>query len=598
MKKNQQLSQHTIDCSGDIILWVDSEGTIHYINQAVYKILGFKPEQIIGRTTYELNPGEDLQFWRDRWNMLKEKKHILFEKYQMNADKQMIPVEVSQNFIEFEGVEYSCSFIRDISERKAAENQIKESEAYYRSLHDNISDLIFILDVTEDCRFKFAGLNPAEEKVLGLKSEGVKGKYIDDIFPAEIFNYIKPNYEKCCKLAEIFAYEEDVTLQDRQKYFFTRLIPIKGEEGKVVRIIGITQDITERKIAEKEIKAALAEVKRLKDQLQDENTYLQQEIKLLNNFDEIITQSPKLKKVLKQVELVSNTDSTVLILGESGTGKELITRAIHNISNRCERPLVKVNCASLHSELIESELFGHEKGAFTGAFEKKIGRFELANGGSIFLDEIGELPINLQAKLLRVLQEGEFERLGNPKTIKVDVRVLAATNRDLLKEIEKGNFREDLYFRLNIFPINLPPLRERKEDIPVLVNHFLKKHSTRIGKQISKVPKKTMGLLMNYNWPGNIRELENIIERAMIISDGNKLQVGEWLHSSNSIASDAFDTLEEMERKHIIKALEKTKWACQRCWRSGCPVGYQLPDPGFPYEEVRNFPPLIFYDIS
>ncbi len=560
MKKFQQLAQHTIDSAQDVILWVDSSGKIHYINKAVENVFGYKPEKIIGKKAYHLNPGEDEKFWENRWNILKEKKHLLFEKLQMRIDGSLIPVEVAQNFIEFEGQEFSCSFIRDISERKANETKIKESESYYRSLHDNISDLIFILDVSSDNRFRFAGLNPAEEKVIGKKSAEVKGKYLEEIFPSEITKKISNNYIKCCSRGEIIDYDEDVELGDGLKHFYTRLIPVKNQQGKVSRIIGITQDVTEQRKAELKIKNALQEVERLKSQLEDENVYLQEEIKLLNNFDEIITQSPKMKKVLKMVEQVSNTDSTVLILGETGTGKELIARAVHNISKRAKRPLVKVNCASLHSELIESELFGHEKGAFTGAYEKKIGRFELADGGSIFLDEIGELPIDLQAKILRVLQEGEFERLGNPKTIKVDVRILAATNRNLIKEIEKGNFREDLYFRLNIFPLNLPPLNERKEDIPILVHYFINKYSNKIGRTISNIPSRTMELLINYQWPGNIRELENIIERAMIISQGNKLQMGDWFQQSKPSVSDEIMSLEEMERKHIRKALDKTNW--------------------------------------
>lgn len=290
----------------------------------------------------------------------------------MRIDGSLIPVEVAQNFIEFEGQEFSCSFIRDISERKANETKIKESESYYRSLHDNISDLIFILDVSSDNRFRFAGLNPAEEKVIGKKSAEVKGKYLEEIFPSEITKKISKNYIECCSRGEVIDYDEDVELGDGLKHFYTRLIPVKNQQGKVSRIIGITQDVTEQRKAELKIKNALQEVKRLKSQLEDENVYLQEEIKLLNNFDEIITQSPKMKKVLKMVEQVSNTDSTVLILGETGTGKELIARAVHNISKRAKRPLVKVNCASLHSELIESELFGHEKEPLQALMRKKL----------------------------------------------------------------------------------------------------------------------------------------------------------------------------------------------------------------------------------
>jgi transcriptional regulator with GAF, ATPase, and Fis domain len=268
--------------------------------------------------------------------------------------------------------------------------------------------------------------------------------------------------------------------------------------------------------------------------------------------------------VLRQIEQVASTDATVLIMGESGTGKELMARAVHNISNRSKRPLVKVNCATLPANLIESELFGHEKGAFTGAMERKIGRFELADGGSIFLDEIGELPVELQSKLLRVLQEGEFERLGNPKTMKVNVRVIAATNRNLHLAIEKKEFREDLYYRLNVFPITCPPLRDRKEDIPLLVKHFCQKHEGKIGRKINNVSPKVIDALIAYDWPGNIRELENIIERAMILNPGGVLEYGEWIPtekvSSNGKSSSSVSKLEDVEKEHIIEALKKTGW--------------------------------------
>ncbi|MEP7111553.1 MAG: sigma 54-interacting transcriptional regulator, partial [Ferruginibacter sp.] len=289
------------------------------------------------------------------------------------------------------------------------------------------------------------------------------------------------------------------------------------------------------------------------------------EIKLNNNFEEIVSRSKSFHRVLKQIEQVASTDATVLITGESGTGKELIARAVHNISNRSKRPLVKVNCATLPANLIESELFGHEKGAFTGAMERKIGRFELADGGTIFLDELGELPVELQAKLLRVLQEGEFERLGNPKTMKVNVRVIAATNRNLEQAIEKKEFREDLYYRLNVFPITSPPLRDRKEDIPLLVKHFCQKHEPRVGKKIVNVSPKVIDVLMEYNWPGNIRELENLIERAMIICQGTILEYGDWLPISKSVSENGnrktnLSKLDDVEKDHILDVLKKTNW--------------------------------------
>jgi len=326
------------------------------------------------------------------------------------------------------------------------------------------------------------------------------------------------------------------------------------------RKIELEERVEERTKAAEALNSALNEVKKLKNRLLAENSYLKDEINLDHNFSELITRSKKIKKILNQVEQVSSTDSTVLILGESGTGKELIARAVHNLSLRRERPLVKVNCASLPTNLIESELFGHEKGAFTGALNQKIGRFELADGGTIFLDEIGELPLELQSKLLRVLQEKEFEKLGSHKTQKVDVRIIAATNRDLNLEIRGGKFREDLFFRLNVFPIIIPPLKERKEDIEPLVNHFVKKYSTKIGKNIDKIPQAIIDDFMNYHWPGNVRELENVIERAVVISPHNKLILDEHSISyfKDNNEDDEIFTLQENEKNLILKALKQT----------------------------------------
>jgi len=323
----------------------------------------------------------------------------------------------------------------------------------------------------------------------------------------------------------------------------------------------LVERVHERTDAAQKLQAALDEVERLKNRLQAENVYLKGEIKSVTNFENIITTSALFNKVLAKVEQVAATDATVLLSGESGTGKELIARAIHNLSERNHRILVKVNCAALPANLIESELFGHEKGAFTGALARKAGRFELADGGTLFLDEIGELPMELQVKLLRVLQEGEFERVGSSTTLKVNVRIIAATNRDLQKEIQSGAFRQDLYFRLNVFPIVLPPLRERPEDIPLLVNYFVKKYSQRMGKSIHSVSQHVLNELVRYSWPGNVRELENVIERAVITSRGSGLSLEDnYMTSAESAAQLEICTLEEIEKQHIIKILQKTNW--------------------------------------
>ena len=299
----------------------------------------------------------------------------------------------------------------------------------------------------------------------------------------------------------------------------------------------------------------------LKDKLNTEKLYLEEEIRTEYNFEEIIGETVGLKRVLKQVETVAPTDSTVLILGETGTGKELIARALHNLSGRQERTFVKMNCAAIPTGLLESELFGHERGAFTGAIAQKVGRFELAHQGTLFLDEVGDIPLELQSKLLRVLQEQEFERLGSTKTIRVNVRLVAATNQELGQMVAEKLFRSDLYYRLNVFPIVLPPLRERPEDIPLLVRYFAQKHARRMNKRIESIPSETMAMLSKYHWPGNIRELENLIERAVILSGGSDLQVplGE-LKTQAAPPTNAVATLEAAERSHITRALQESSW--------------------------------------
>jgi transcriptional regulator with GAF, ATPase, and Fis domain len=316
--------------------------------------------------------------------------------------------------------------------------------------------------------------------------------------------------------------------------------------------------ITERKLMEEALTRSRAEIERLKERLQGEGEYLQAEIRVTLAHGEIIGQSPGIKRVLRQLEQVASTGSAVLISGETGTGKELIAQEIHRLSPRKHRPMVLVNCAALPSALVESELFGRERGAYTGALTSQVGRFEAANGSTIFLDEVGELPFDVQAKLLRVLQQGEFQRLGSPKTHKVDVRLVAATNRDLAEEVRKGKFREDLYYRLKVFPIVVPPLRERFEDIPLLVFSFMEEFATRMGKKITRVPRKAMETLQNRSWQGNIRELRNVIEHSVIVTTGDMLKLPVLAESPSRNPHPV--TLAEVERQHILKTLEATHW--------------------------------------
>jgi formate hydrogenlyase transcriptional activator len=350
------------------------------------------------------------------------------------------------------------------------------------------------------------------------------------------------------------------TKSGEYRWFLARGQAIWDEKGNATRMAGSIKDITERMEAVQNLRDALAEIKELKNRLEAEKAYLQEEIKLEYNYENIIGNSDELRYTLYKVEQIAQTDTTVLILGETGTGKELIARAIHASSPRKNRALVKVNCATLPLNLMESELFGHERGAFSGAIARRLGRFEVADGATLFLDEIGELPLELQTKLLRVIQDGEFERLGSSRTLTVDVRIIAATNRNLEEEVRNGRFRKDLWYRLNIFPITVPPLRNRLEDLPLLVEFFVDKVSRKLGKSIDYIPKSVMNALQNYHWPGNVRELENVIERAVINASENKLRLMDSLDNPQKHLTTTPKTLEKVERDHIVRTLEETRW--------------------------------------
>jgi len=363
-------------------------------------------------------------------------------------------------------------------------------------------------------------------------------------------------------------------MKDNGLYSFAgHPLMFRGELLGVVAIFG-RRPLSKQEFARLAVfanKAAIAirnaqlftEVEQLKRRLQAENLYLREEVRREHNFEEIIGNSPILKAVLRKIEQVAPTDSTVLILGETGTGKELIARAIHNLSLRKAHPLVRINCGAIPANLMESELFGHEKGSFTGATAMRIGRFELADGGTIFLDEVGELPLDAQVKLLRVLQEREFERVGSSQLLKTNVRVIAATNRDLNEAAKTGSFRWDLLYRLNVFPLDLPPLRSRPSDIPLLVDHFVSKFASKFGKRFDGMSKAAMEQLTQYAWPGNVRELENIIERAAILADGPLVQIDNSLLGHPLTGQIAAGTLEEVERTHILRVLQDTGWTVE-----------------------------------
>ena len=342
------------------------------------------------------------------------------------------------------------------------------------------------------------------------------------------------------------------------------------EDGNLYSVWVTARDITALKQAEAEVlrlndelKSHLAQLTALKARLEQDNAYLQDEIRSEHNFGDMVGASPRFRELTERVQLVASTTATVLITGETGTGKEVVARAIHTLSPRSNRPLVKVNCAAISAGLVESELFGHVKGAFTGATERRMGRFEYADGGTLFLDEVTELPLETQAKLLRVLQEQEFEPVGSNRTLKVDVRLLAATNRNLAELVREGRFRMDLYYRLLVVPVDVPPLRERREDIPLLAAHFLRRLSRQFGRRVEKISEGMMRDLAAYDWPGNIRELENFLARAIVLCPGDTLDMRLGAADTNAPAGDQSHSMEAAERKHIESVLASTGWVIE-----------------------------------
>ncbi len=431
-------------------------------------------------------------------------------------------------------------------ERERMDAQLKDNEERLRDLFDEAP----IAYVNEGLDSRFIRANRTAMKTLGITPDQVDGTYGFSFIPntPDAQRRLKEAFDSIGKGIDTSGVVLELRRKDNGKPLWIKWWSRPDPSGTYTRTMFV--DITEQVLMEQE-----------KARLEAQALYLQEEIKGTHNFEELIGSSTSLKKVLKHVERVAPTDSTVLVTGETGTGKELIARAIHNLSPRKHKPLVKVNCAAIPAGLIESELFGHEKGAFTGALTKKMGRFEVADKGTIFLDEIGELPLDLQSKLLRVLQEGEFERVGGIQTFKVNVRVIAATNRDLEQLAKTGQYRPDLYYRLNVFPLHVPALREREGDIPLLAQYFVRKFSANLGKKLDRIPKRMITALQRYQWPGNIRELEHVIERAVILSEGHELEPIDWLSSSNGKGGYAKTmTLEEMEREHILDVLEQTSW--------------------------------------
>jgi formate hydrogenlyase transcriptional activator len=462
-------------------------------------------------------------------------------------------------------------------ERMRAEQRLQASEARYRDLYENAPNAYLV--VGTDGRILQVNRRLAE--LLGYPADELVGAEIHSFMPDTPAGKTRSLeiYRKHLAGEAVAGWELELRRKDGSPLWVNVWMePGRGEDGAIQASRSFFLDITDRVLAEQE-----------RARLREQNRYLQEEIKSVHNFEEIIGRSRPLKAVLADVGRVAPTDATVLITGETGTGKELVARAIHSTSKRKDKPLIRVNCAALPAGLVESELFGHEKGAFSGAIARRLGRFELADGGTIFLDEIGELPPEAQVKLLRVLQEHEFDRVGGSAPIRVDVRVIAASNRDLGQAVQEKTFREDLFYRLNVFPVHLPPLRERRDDIPLLVHFLVKKFAVRIGKRLQGVSQETMQRLQDYPWPGNVRELENVLERAVILENGTMLEIAADLlpvermkeggrmkdetsrsdspsrlipHPSSLIpsAKSSPETLDSVERDYILSILQQTNW--------------------------------------
>jgi len=529
------------------VFWANQGGNIIYGNQLLCDRLQYKKSELTKLSIFDINSTVTSESWQAHWDKVRKNGSENFKAVHRNKSGKFYEVEVYAQFFSYKGEQMICAILNDIS-----------SSSFYKNLIDNVESIAKVggwnLDLQD-------GTILVTKQALSI----FKTENKEDFHPNKIIHYLKDAdlFKKSIVKAtrNAIPFDEVFETKENPSRFIRAIVKPVLKGDKIFKIVGVYQDITEVKERDVQLHRALEEIKSLKDKLEIENEYLQEEISAKINADNIICKSEVYAKVLEQVHLVAPTATTVLITGESGTGKELLASALHTNSLRKERPLIKVNCATLPKELIESELFGHKKGAFTGAVDDKLGKFTLADGGTIFLDEIGELPIGLQSKLLRVLQDGEFDELGGTKTVKVDVRVIAATNRRLEKMIKEGTFREDLYYRLNVFPIYNIPLRDRKEDIPLLAQFFLEKYSAKAGKSFKRLSKKTVDALMAYSFPGNIRELENLIERAVIIESGTTLNIGSWMPTeseSDSVKTGGLLTFEEAQRQHIIRALKQT----------------------------------------
>lgn len=532
----------------EMVYWLTPDGTLFFFNDTFCEKLGYERREVEGKRLLDFMSGATEEKFEVVWKKLSAGEVVELEREMTHKDGHTIPVEATASLVKFGDKEYSCTTMRDVSARKRREGQLRLA---FESIQQG-PEMVFWLN--PDGTFRF--FNEAFQKKTGYARKAIEQMRILDFFPQFAEDAFTEGWERLRSDGTLSS-EMLMTLKDGSQISVesnVSLVRVGDEEYSST----VLRDITKRKDNQLKLKRQLEEIERLRRQLEAENIQLKEDIKVERGVTNIISRSPRYKPVLRQIGQVAETDATVLVLGETGTGKELVAKAIHQLSNRSDRPMIKINCGALLANLIESEFFGHEKGAFTGAFQRKIGRFETAHQGTLFLDEIGELPLDLQSKLLRVLQEGEFERVGGNETISVNVRVIAATNRNLEELSQKGKFRQDLYYRINVFPIHNIPLRDRKEDIPILVKHFIGKYNKKLGKKVEEVPQAVMENIMLYEFPGNVRELENIVERAVILSQGKRFSIDfEFKRKRKNGKEKVFPSMEQLQQEHILKALRR-----------------------------------------
>jgi PAS domain S-box-containing protein len=559
MLRDLTLFRTLLDQSNDAIQVVDPE-TLRFldVNERACAELGYSREELLSMSVRDIDtdPSEGMRAEVEK--RLRESGFIIMERVHRRKIGTTFPVEVNLRKVRLDR-EYDVALSRNITARKQAEKALRESERRFRAVYERSPVGIALMDSATG---RILQVNPKYCEITGRGEEELVGIDVRSITHPDD---VGQTSEQLRQLAaeELASYEMEkryVRPDGSVRWVKVQVVPMWGEGERGRWHMGLVQDITERKQSEEAIVTLVEEVCEAKKKLTEEKLYLEQEIDTELGFGEIIGKSKALQAVMGQVGKVAASDATVLLLGETGTGKELVARAIHRLSLRSGSSFIKLNCAAIPSGLLESELFGNEKGAFTGAVSKKIGRLELADKGTLFLDEIGEIPLALQPKLLRVLQDQEFERLGGIHTLKVDFRLIAATNRELADAVRENEFRSDLYYRLNVFPIRLPPLRERREDIRLLVEHFVQKCARRMNKSITSIPKRAVDALMGWDWPGNVRELENFIERSVILTQGSVLvaPLSELKPMTATKEEVVDESLEAAERDHILRALRES----------------------------------------